>query len=88
MHLYMYMYMYIALKCFMYCISTCCSFFREGRRVCWPFQDHSSRTADPFAKQSDLGILIEQILFVFQSGSADLLLDKWTRVALSVSATT
>ena len=55
--------------------------------MCWPFQDHSSRTADPFAKQSDLGTLIEQILLVFQSCSADLLLNKWTRVALSVSDT-
>ena len=53
--------------------------------MCWPFHDHSSRTADPFAKMSDLGTLIEQILSVFQNCSADSLLDKWTKVALSVS---
>lgn len=61
------------------------TFNREGRRVWWPFQDHSSRTADPFAKLSDLGTLVEQILSVFQNCSAESLLEKWTRVALSVS---
>lgn len=50
----------------------------------WPFQDHFSRAADPFAKVSDLGLLVTQILAVFENCCLDSLLDKWTRVALTV----
>ena len=61
-----------------------CYFCREGRRVCWPFQDNFSRGIDPFSKSSDLSTLVEQILVVFQNCSADPLLEKWTKIALSV----
>ena len=56
-----------------------CYFCREGRKVCWPFQDNFSRGIDPFSKSSDLSTLVEQILVVFQNCSADPLLEKWTK---------
>ena len=60
-----------------------CHFCREGRRVCWPFQDNFSCGIDPFSKSSDLSTLVEQILVVFQNCSVDLSLEKW--IALHVS---
>ena len=65
-----------------------CYFCREGRSVCWPFQDNFSRGIDPFSKSSDLSTLVEQILVVFQNCSADPLLEKWTKIAISVGLNT
>ena len=61
-----------------------CYFCREESWICWPSQNNFSRGNDPFSKSSDLSTLVEQILVVFQNCSADPLLEKWTKIALSV----